>query len=57
MRILTLAIGFLMVAGLAAGHVEKRSATSEGDRRPAPGAVVSLPVSAPAGVEVLLIVR
>jgi hypothetical protein len=57
MRIMTLAIGFVMVAGLAAGHVEKRPATSEGDRRPASGAVVSLPVTAPAGVEVLLIVR
>jgi hypothetical protein len=50
MRMLSFVVGLLMLAGLAAGDGDTRAAASV-----APAAVV--PVSVPAGVEILLLVR
>jgi hypothetical protein len=54
---LTFVLGLLMVTALAVGRAVKRPWTPEGDRVRAGGSVVSLPVTAPAGVELLMIVR
>jgi hypothetical protein len=60
MRTLTLALGTLMVTLLAAGHVDagrSRSADHAAPEITAAPASIPMPTSAPAGVEVLLLVR
>jgi hypothetical protein len=56
---MTVALGFVMMAVLVTGHVRTRPPKLEGDRVPAAVAALplSVPVSAPAGVELLMIVR
>ena len=60
MRTLTLAVGTLMVALLVTGHVDARRSWPGGHAAarisgaPAP---IPMPTSAPAGIEVLLLVR
>ena len=60
MRTLTLAVGTLMVALLVTGHVDARRSWPADPAAPviagAP-ASIPMPTSAPAGVEVLLLVR
>jgi hypothetical protein len=60
MRTLTLALGTLMVALLVAGHMDarhSRPADQTVARIAAAPASIPIPTSAPAGVEVLLLVR
>jgi hypothetical protein len=57
MRTMTVALGFLMLVTLVTGHVDTRPATPERDRVSAAAVVVPMPTSAPAGVEMLLLVR
>ena len=66
MKTLTIALAFLVMAAgrcpgeagmVAAGHVDHRRPAAPDGRDPAPVPAVTMPASAPAGVEFLLLVR
>ena len=66
MRTLTIALAFVVMAAgscpgpdgmVAAGYVDHRRPAAPDVRDPAPASEVTMPASAPAGVEFLLLVR
>lgn len=57
MRTLIAALAFLVMAAMTAGHVDSRRPETPDVRVPGDMPQVAGPVSAPAGVEFLLVIR